>query len=86
MTAVEGVYPADEEDRQGMMEVVARKDAKVRNDEDGSLSNSEGQSAMITDRSTYQHDTTVLIDMASDLCRSDIIILNAEYSQRTGFF
>ena len=26
------------------------------------------------------------IDMASDLCRSDIIILNAEYSQRTGFF
>ena len=26
------------------------------------------------------------IDMASDLCRSDIIILNTEYSQRTGFF
>ena len=26
------------------------------------------------------------IDMASDLCRSDIIILNVEYSQRTGFF
>ena len=26
------------------------------------------------------------IDMASDVCRSDIIILNTEYSQRTGFF
>ena len=26
------------------------------------------------------------IDMASDLCTSDIIILNTEYSQLTGFF
>ena len=28
--AVEGVYPADGEDRLGMMEVVARKDVKAR--------------------------------------------------------
>ena len=36
--------------------------------------------------SSEEEELLFTIDMASDLCRSDIIILNADYSQRTVFF
>ena len=36
--------------------------------------------------SSEEEELLFTIDMASDLCRNDIIILNTEYSKRTGFF